>query len=154
MLEKDGNDRQKRFDSFELHQNLHQSHASHAITQPLPATPSYSVLPKKSKGIQKILRDDSVDDELENTKETTQHSSIPMAILQSESSSHEVKNIDDVFVRITDLYTQELYNIIYNSLIIMTKNDTSFNIYIDGLNKILEPTNNTIKKWIDENIVF
>jgi hypothetical protein len=77
-----------------------------------------------------------------------------MAVLQSESSSHEVKNIDDVFVRITDIYTQELYNIIYNSLIIMTKNDTSFNIYIDGLNKILEPTNNTIKKWIDENIVF
>ena len=100
------------------------------------------------------MRDDSIDDELENTKETTQQSSIPMAILQSESSSHEVKNIDDVFVRITDLYTQELYNIIYNSLIIMTKNDTSFNIYIDGLNKILEPTNNTIKKWIDENIVF
>jgi hypothetical protein len=52
------------------------------------------------------------------------------------------------------LQIQELYNIIYNSLIIMTKNDTSFNIYIDGLNKILEPTNNTIKKWIDENIVF
>ena len=157
MLEKDGNDHQKRFDSFELHQNLHQSHASHAshaITQPIPATSSYSALPKKSKGIQKILRDDSIDDELENTKETTQQSSIPMAILQSESSSHEVKNIDDVFVRITDLYTQELYNIIYNSLIIMTKNDTSFNIYIDGLNKILEPTNNTIKKWIDENIVF
>jgi hypothetical protein len=157
MLEKDENDHQKRFDSFEIHQNLHQSHASHAshaVTQPPPATSSYSVLPKKSKGVQKILRDDSIDDELENTKETTQQSSIPMAILQSESSSHEVKNIDDVFVRITDLYTQELYNIIYNSLIIMTKNDTSFNIYIDGLNKILEPTNNTIKKWIDENIVF
>jgi hypothetical protein len=157
MLEKDENDHQKRFDSFEIHQNLHQSHASHAshaVTQPLLSTPSYSVLPKKSKGIQKILRDDSIDDELENTKEPTHQSSIPMAILQSESSSHEVKNIDDVFVRITDIYTQELYNIIYNSLIIMTKNDTSFNIYIDGLNKILEPTNNTIKKWIDENIVF
>ena len=25
---------------------------------------------------------------------------------------------------------------------------------IDGLNKILEPTNIKIKKWIDENIVF
>ena len=157
MLEKDENDHQKRFDSFEIHQNLHQSHASHAshaVTQPLLSTPSYSVLPKKSKGVQKILRDDSIDDELENTKEPTHQSSIPMAVLQSESSSHEVKNIDDVFVRITDIYTQELYNIIYNSLIIMTKNDTSFNIYIDGLNKILEPTNNTIKKWIDENIVF
>ena len=26
--------------------------------------------------------------------------------------------------------------------------------YMDGLNKMLEPTNNRIKKWIDENIVF
>jgi len=36
----------------------------------------------------------------------------------------------------------------------MGKNDAECNIYIDGLNKILEPTNNRIKKWIDENIVF
>ena len=34
------------------------------------------------------------------------------------------------------------------------KNDTFFNTYIDGLNKILEPTNSRIKKWIDEHIVF
>ena len=36
----------------------------------------------------------------------------------------------------------------------MCKDDTGFDIYIDGLNKILEPTNRRIKKWIDENIVF
>jgi hypothetical protein len=36
----------------------------------------------------------------------------------------------------------------------MLKSDTDANIYIDGLNKLLEPTNNRIKKWIDEHIVF
>jgi hypothetical protein len=26
--------------------------------------------------------------------------------------------------------------------------------YVDGLNKILEPVNIRIKKWIDDNIIF
>ena len=170
ILEKDENETHKRFDGFELQQNLHHSHEPHAshashasnvLPPPLHTTSSYSTFPKKqkdsdkrSKGMQQILRDDSPEDEPENRKETTQHASNPLTTLQSDASSFEVKNIDDVFIRITDIYTQEIYNIIYNSLIIMTKNDTSFNIYIDGLNKILEPTNNTIKKWIDEHIVF
>ena len=69
-------------------------------------------------------------------------------------SHKEVNNIDDVFIRITSIYTQEIYNIIYNTLITMGNDDTGFYTYIDGLNKLLEPTNRRIKKWIDENIVF
>jgi hypothetical protein len=105
---------------------------------------------KKMKNIQKILRDDSPDppdDSSYKDMEANDNDS-------SNKQSKEVKNIDDVFIRITDIYTQELYNIIYNTLIIMCKDDTAFDIYIDGLNKILEPTNRRIKKWIDENIVF
>ena len=102
--------------------------------------------------MQKILRDESPeqepvpvteDDSVRNNDNTS-----------SDVSSPEIKNIDDVFIRITDIYTQDIYNIIYNTLILMGKNDAECNIYIDGLNKILEHTNNRIKKWIDENIVF
>jgi hypothetical protein len=73
---------------------------------------------------------------------------------QQYQQTQDIKNIDDVFIRITDIYTQEIYNIIYNTLLIMGNNEQSHDIYIDGLNKILEPTNLRIKKWIDENIVF
>ena len=42
----------------------------------------------------------------------------------------------------------------YNALILIKNNEQMCNSYMDGLNKMLEPTNNRIKKWIDENIVF
>jgi hypothetical protein len=108
---------------------------------------------KKTHGMQKILRDDSPGHEEEREQETT-NKIISSNDSSLEASSPEVKNIDDVFIRITDIYTQEVYNIIYNTLHIMIKNDSSFDVYIDGLNKILEPTNSRIKKWIDEHIVF
>jgi len=70
------------------------------------------------------------------------------------SDTINTKKIEDVFIRITDIYTQEIYYIIYNTLILMEQNDTAYQTLIEGLNKILEPTNIKIKKWIDENIVF
>jgi hypothetical protein len=63
-------------------------------------------------------------------------------------------NIDIIFVKITDLYSQEDYTIIYHTLL-KIQNDTQYYMnYIEGLNKILEPVNIRIKKWIDDNIVF
>jgi hypothetical protein len=63
-------------------------------------------------------------------------------------------NIDLIFVKITDLYSQEDYTIIYHTLL-KIQNDTQYYMnYIEGLNKILEPVNIRIKKWIDDNIVF
>jgi hypothetical protein len=108
---------------------------------------------KKTHGMQKILRDDSPGHEEEREQEI-RNTVISSNDSTLDASSPEVKNIDDVFIRITDIYTQEVYNIIYNTLHIMIKNEGSFDIYIDGLNKILEPTNSRIKKWIDEHIVF
>ena len=107
---------------------------------------------KKTKIMQKILRDESP--EQEPIPVTEMDSIVNNDNTSSDVSSPEVKNIDDVFIRITDIYTQEIYNIIYNTLNIMIKSDTDANIYIDGLNKLLEPTNSRIKKWIDEHIVF
>jgi hypothetical protein len=158
---------QKRFDNYELSNlssNLPNSHASVASIASIASQrggagmggggggPSrHDKDKKKGKDMQKILRDDSPDHEEEQETRNTVISGNDYTL---DASSPEVKNIDDVFIRITDIYTQEVYNIIYNTLHIMIKNDSSFDIYIDGLNKILEPTNSRIKKWIDEHIVF
>ena len=172
---------QKRFENYEI-PNLSispESHASHVSNShqihPSSFGGSASIgtifsskrdkdKDKKIKNIQQILRDDSPDpsddssykDKEIKMQQLNEHNK-DMEANDNDSSnkqSKEVKNIDDVFIRITDIYTQELYNIIYNTLIIMCKDVTGFDIYIDGLNKILEHTNRRIKKWIDENIVF
>ena len=63
-------------------------------------------------------------------------------------------NVDRIFIKITDLYSQEDYTIIYHTLL-KIQNDTQYYLnYVEGLNKILEPVNIRIKKWIDDNIVF
>jgi len=93
------------------------------------------------------LRDDDNDDERETDTISQKNSSKP-------SDTMSTKKIDDVFIRITDMYSQEIYYVMYNTLILMQQNDIAYQTFIEGLNKILEPTNIKIKKWIDENIVF
>jgi hypothetical protein len=63
-------------------------------------------------------------------------------------------NIDTIFVKITELYHQEDYTIIYHTLQKIQGDPQYYMNYIEGLNKILEPVNIRIKKWIDDNIVF
>lgn len=83
----------------------------------------------------------------------------PMKILSSATSDHPIDsvidtNVDLIFVKITDIYSQEDYTIIYHTLL-KIQNDTQYYLnYVEGLNKILEPVNIRIKKWIDDNIVF
>jgi len=62
--------------------------------------------------------------------------------------------VDDIFVTIVDIYTPELLNIIYNALILIRNNESNYQSYADGLNKMLEPTYVQLKKWIDEHIVY
>lgn len=67
-------------------------------------------------------------------------------------------NIDAVFGRIVEKYNSQIYTIIYNVLLQLHKNNDDsggdYMHYINGLNQILQPVNSSIKKWIDENIVF
>ena len=83
----------------------------------------------------------------------------PMKILSASTSDHPIDsvidtNVDLIFVKITDIYSQEDYTIIYHTLL-KIQNDTQYYLnYVEGLNKILEPVNIRIKKWIDDNIVF
>jgi hypothetical protein len=117
---------------------------------------------KKKQHQQQLLRDDDDEDTSTNQGDTpgTTGTSEDVrmkelsSVMHKNDNSQEIKNIDDVFIRITDIYTQEMYNIMYNALILIKNNEQMCNSYMDGLNKMLEPTNNRIKKWIDENIVF
>lgn len=114
---------------------------------------------KKKQHQQQLLREDDDDGDEGDTPSTTGTSEdVRMkelsSVMHKNDNSQEIKNIDDVFIRITDIYTQEMYNIMYNALILIKNNEQMCNSYMDGLNKMLEPTNNRIKKWIDENIVF
>jgi hypothetical protein len=116
------------------------SHLSHDTQRDKPNK-------KKTKNTQQVLQDDVNEEEHEEDKSSHKNTSKP-------SDTISTKKIDDVFIRITDIYTQEIYYIIYNTLILMEQNENSYQTLIDGLNKILEPTNIKVKKWIDENIVF
>ena len=62
--------------------------------------------------------------------------------------------VDDIFITIVDIYTPELQNIIYNAQILIRDNDSHYQAYAEGLNKLMEPTCIQLKKWIDEHIVY
>ena len=64
------------------------------------------------------------------------------------------KNIDDVFIQIVKLYSASDYCIIYNTLLLLEKNPENYETYMVGLNAIMDPINNKIKKWINDNIVY
>ena len=151
----------KRFDNFEL-DNLVISPASN-VSRNFAATPT-STIPgasftkkdnKRKQHQQQLLHDD--DQDARNEGDTPGPNSAAeelSSVIHKNDNSQDVKNIDDVFIRITEIYTQEMYNIMYNTLILIKNNEQMYTSYMDGLNKMLEPTNNRIKKWIDENIVF
>lgn len=105
---------------------------------------------KSSHQMHQVLHDD------DNINNENQHELDTSSQKNTSKSSDNIstKKIDDVFIRITDMYSQEIYYVIYNTLLLMEQNDTAYQTLIEGLNKILEPTNIKIKKWIDENIVF
>jgi len=126
--------------------NLIVSHASHA-SHDTQRDKSNKKKGKSSHQMQQVLRDDDNEEEHEPDTSSQKNTS-------KSSDTINTKKIDDVFIRITDIYSQEIYYIIYNTLILMEQNDTAYQTLIEGLNKILEPTNIKIKKWIDENIVF
>jgi hypothetical protein len=62
--------------------------------------------------------------------------------------------VDDIFIAIVDIYTPELQHIMYNTLILIRDNESNYQAYAEGLNKLLEPTCIQLKKWIDEHIVY
>lgn len=67
---------------------------------------------------------------------------------------NNIKNINDIFIKIRDIYTVNDRIIISNILFVMEQRPESYETYIFGLNHILDPINNKIKKWINDNIIY
>lgn len=70
--------------------------------------------------------------------------------------------INDVFIHIRDLYSEEILQIIYYTLVMIdkssqqnqeTKDAIHYNTYIQGLNMVLQNTNTQIQHWIKKNIL-
>ena len=72
----------------------------------------------------------------------------------STSSEVSKKNIDDVFIKIREIYTIYDRNMIFNILTLIEKRPEYYENYISGLNSVMEPINVQIKKWINDNIVY
>ena len=72
----------------------------------------------------------------------------------STSSEVSKKNIDDVFIKIREIYSIYDRNMIFNILTLIEKRPEYYENYIAGLNNVMEPINVQIKKWINDNIVY
>jgi len=64
------------------------------------------------------------------------------------------KNIDDIFIKIRDIYTIHDRNLIFHILTLIEKRPDYYEHYIMALNNVMEPINVQIKKWINDNIVY
>lgn len=71
--------------------------------------------------------------------------------------------INDVFIHIRDLYSEEILQIIYYTLVMIdksshqkqeTKDAINYTTYIQGLNMVLQNTNTQIQQWIKKNILI
>ena len=70
-------------------------------------------------------------------------------------TSEDAINIDTVFKNIKETYDKRLLKVIYNTILMVEDPETTDDLkpyYIDGLLKILNPTNDNIRKWIREKL--
>ena len=69
------------------------------------------------------------------------------------NASEDSVNIDTVFQNIKSVYSDNMLELLYNGLVILDKCDEIYKpYYIDGLLKIVTPTNDQIRKWIREKL--
>jgi len=73
--------------------------------------------------------------------------------LFKDESEHSI-SVDDVFKKITSLYDRKMLIVIYSVFQIMGEetNQNNINLYVNGLNNILKPTEQKIHKWIIDNL--
>jgi hypothetical protein len=114
------------------------------------------ILELAKKGINKLIETYGQSDK----KSITQTLSLYKNVLDlekeelfKESNSNTI-NMDNVFENIKILYTDNIYRMVYNALIIIEEeeNDEYRQEYIYGLELILNPINYKIKKWIHDNL--
>ena len=97
--------------------------------------------------------DDTIDDEERDTNFDGDLVQFNENISNSSSRASTV-DIDTIFINITKLYTEHDLIIIFHTLQLIQKSPNSCIDYMEGLNKILDPINKQIQKWIVDNIVY
>ena len=75
-------------------------------------------------------------------------------LLNNNDDVHSKKSINDVFINIRKLYSANERSILFHLLTLMEKHPDQHQTYIDAINAALNPVNNQIKKWINDNIVY
>ncbi len=64
------------------------------------------------------------------------------------------QDIDEVFIRVRELYTEHHYNALYNIFVLAKSNPSDHLSYLEAVNALMAPVSRQIKKWISANIVF
>jgi len=104
----------------------------------------------------KFILDDQLSPDIMTLPTSTSkpHKMKPIANDDEDATTTANNTVDDIFITIVDIYVPEMHNIIYNTLIMMQTNESNYQSYAEGLNKLMEPTCVQLKKWIDEHIVY
>tara|TARA_B110001450_G_scaffold111593_2_gene105371 strand:+ start:107 stop:931 length:825 start_codon:yes stop_codon:yes gene_type:complete len=77
-----------------------------------------------------------------------------MSLFNSQSDLNVKDNIDEIFIKITKVYSHNHYQMLNNIFDILENDRNNYEIYIEGITTIMNPVNEKIKKWINENIIF
>lgn len=70
------------------------------------------------------------------------------------SDDQEKKDIESIFIKITDLYNSQTIHMIFYTLIQLEEDSKNYGEYIEGLTMLLNPTTDKISKWINDNLFF
>ena len=66
----------------------------------------------------------------------------------------EKDGIDEIFIQITELYSPVYIELLSNIFKLAQANPEQYQIYITGINTLMEPINSQLNKWISDHIVF
>jgi hypothetical protein len=104
----------------------------------------------------KFILDDQLSPDIMtlSTTPSKPHKMKPILNDDEDAATTANNTVDDIFTTIVDIYVPEMHNIIYNTLILIQNNESNYQSYAEGLNKLMEPTCVQLKKWIDEHIVY
>jgi hypothetical protein len=69
-------------------------------------------------------------------------------------NENEKKDIETIFIKITDLYNKQTITFIFCALMQLDNDTKNYNDYINGLNTFLNPITQNISNWINNNLFF
>tara|TARA_B110000003_G_scaffold29206_1_gene27539 strand:+ start:30 stop:290 length:261 start_codon:yes stop_codon:yes gene_type:complete len=82
----------------------------------------------------------------------------PDAFVESASGASAIDaerdSIDDIFIKITELYSPTYIDLLHNIFKLAQSNPEHYETYLTGINTLMDPINSQLNKWISDHIVF